>query len=415
MGDAKTLLARYSSVRRFTEHLAEPLEAEDYVIQSMPDASPAKWHLAHTSWFFESLVLARGLAGYRPFHPSYAYLFNSYYESLGARHPRSERGLLSRPTVGEIYAYRAHVDEHIATLLRSTPPPKLAATLTLGLHHEQQHQELLLTDLKHALGMNPLRPAYRAKIPSPSPIHAVAPLTFTPGPSGVQGLGAVDPGFSFDNERPRHRVFLEPYSLGDRLVTNQEYLAFIHDDGYQRPELWLSEGFTLVKTQSLEAPLYWQQDGGQWNTYTLWGMTPIDESAPVSHVSYFEADAYARWAKARLPTEAEWESVARGQPVEGNFVESDALRPLPGVGDGGPSQLFGDTWEWTQSAYAPYPGFMPLVGPAGEYNGKFMVNQQVLRGGSCVSSASHLRATYRNFFAPHCRWQFSGIRLAKDG
>lgn len=415
MGDAETLLARYSSVRRCTERLAEPLATEDYVLQSMPDASPAKWHLAHTSWFFEALVLARGVDGYRPFHPRYAYLFNSYYESLGPRHPRAERGRLSRPTVREIYAYRAHVDEHIATLLRSTPSPELTATLTLGLHHEQQHQELLLTDVKHALGMNPLYPAYRAKKPSPQASQPARPLSFTRGPSGLQELGAVDHGFSFDNERPRHRVLIEPYALADRLVTNQEYLAFMGDGGYRRPELWLSEGFALVHAQSLEAPLYWERDGERWSTYSLWGRIPLDEAAPVCHVSYFEADAYARWARGRLPTEAEWESVARTRPVEGNFLETDALHPLPSAERGCPAQLFGDAWEWTQSAYAPYPGFTPLAGPAGEYNGKFMVNQQVLRGGSCVSPKSHLRASYRNFFAPHCRWQFSGIRLAKDG
>ncbi|HLH25807.1 MAG TPA: ergothioneine biosynthesis protein EgtB [Chloroflexota bacterium] len=410
------LLQQYQKVRCFTERICEPLAAEDYVVQSMPDASPAKWHLAHTSWFFETFILSPTLPHYQPFHPMYCYLFNSYYNAVGERHARPQRGLLTRPTVGEIYQYRAHVDARMEEFLTAAAPERLAPIapiVELGLHHEQQHQELLLTDLKHALACNPLRPAYRESAPGPA--AEAPPLGWQAYPGGVGWLGFAGGGFAFDNELPRHRVFLEPFRLATRLVTNAEYLAFMADGGYRRPELWLSDGWNTVKAQGWDAPLYWEPRDGAWWVQTLAGPRPVAPAEPVCHVSYYEADAYARWAGARLPTEAEWEAAAADLPVAGNFVESERFHPAPAPAGGtGLQQMYGDVWEWTASAYSPYPGFRPTAGALGEYNGKFMCSQLVLRGGSCATPASHIRASYRNFFPPDARWQFSGIRLADD-
>lgn len=406
-------LARYADVRGATTRLVAPLAVEDWVVQSMPDASPAKWHLAHTSWFFEAMVLARS-PEHRPFHPRYGFLFNSYYEGLGERHARPARGLLSRPTVDEVRRYRAHVDERMSELFARGADAETNAMIELGLQHEQQHQELILTDIQHALGTQPLRPAYDARPRPAAPSADPGPLTFVRDPDGVRSVGATEDGFSFDNERPRHRVYLEPFTLASRLVTCGEYLAFMKDGGYSRPDLWLSEGWAFVRAESIEAPLYWERIDGDWQKYDLGGLARIDPHAPVCHVSHFEADAYARWAGARLPTEEEWESVAESYPVDGQFVEGGALRPSAAKPGSSVRQLFGETWQWTSSAYGAYPGFRPLEGPAHEYNGKFMCNQMVLRGGSCFTPRSHARATYRNFFPPSARWQMTGIRLARD-
>ena len=414
---AESMSSLYRSVRTATERLAEPLSPEDCAIQSMPDASPVKWHLAHTSWFFETFVLEPDLPGYRPFHPSFRMLFNSYYNSIGDKHPRPRRGLLSRPSLDEIRAYRAHVDAAMGGFFdRGTMPAGMSALIELGLNHEQQHQELILTDLLHLLSCNPLKPAY-------APMHQTALGASTGAPArewvsfrgGVVEIGHQGTAFSFDNETPRHRQFLNDFSFASRLVTNGEYLAFVDDGGYRRPELWLSEGWDWVAAGSIDSPLYWHRDGDGWLEFGLHGVVPMRTGAPVCHVNLFEADAYARWAGARLPSEAEWEVAARGRPVEGNFIDSGSLAPQPADTTGvAPAQLFGDVWEWTQSAYAPYPGYCPARGAIGEYNGKFMCNQYVLRGGSCISPRAHLRATYRNFFPAVARWQFAGIRLAHD-
>jgi ergothioneine biosynthesis protein EgtB len=405
---------RYQEVRRFTEQLCAPLAVEDYVVQSMPDVSPTKWHLAHTTWFFETFVLAE-LPDHRPFHPRYGYLFNSYYNAVGERHARPQRGLLTRPTVDEIFAYRAHVDSRMAHLLARGAeglPASLAAVVELGLHHEQQHQELLLTDIKHVLSCNPLLPAYREAPPGPT--ASAAELGWETYPEGVRWIGHEGDGFAFDNETPRHRVFVEGFQLATRLVTNAEYLAFIADGGYQRPELWLSDGWNTVQATGWQAPLYWEQDDGQWYVFTLAGLQPVTPAEPVCHVSYYEADAFARWAGARLPTEMEWEEASAGAPLDGNFVESGRLHPAPAPAAPGLRQMLGDVWEWTASPYVPYPGYRTMEGALGEYNGKFMCSQIVLRGGSCATSLAHIRPTYRNFFPPDARWQFSGIRLARD-
>jgi ergothioneine biosynthesis protein EgtB len=408
------LAARYRSVRHATEALCEPLTTEDYVIQSMPDASPAKWHLAHTTWFFETFVLTPHCTDCRPFHPQFAVLFNSYYNAVGPPWPRQERGLLSRPTVAEVFHYRAHVDEQMAALFESAAEKvlhRVADTIVLGLHHEQQHQELLLTDLKHALSANPLRPIYREAAPRPGKSPAREWHSF---PAGVVWLGHDGNGFAFDNESPRHRVFLDVFQLANRLVTNGEYLAFMEDGGYERPELWLSDGWATRQTQDWTAPLYWQHEADGWAAMTLSGLRRISADEPVCHVSYYEADAYARWACARLPTEAEWETAATN--VAGHFVEAAYYHPAaaPATDDRGPIyQLYGDVWQWTASPYVAYPGYVPLKGALGEYNGKFMCNQMVLRGASCATPHSHARRSYRNFFPPEARWQFSGIRLAR--
>ena len=409
------LSARLVTVRRFTEHLCRPLTIEDFVVQAMPDASPTRWHLAHTTWFFETFVLSRWEAGYQPLSADYQFLFNSYYNSVGEQFPRSQRGLLTRPTVAEVFAYRHAVDERMTKLLASREDADLAQVVELGIQHEQQHQELILTDIKYLLGCNPLAPVYRqsgATITpgSPEPAHWKA---FA---GGIVSIGHEGADFSFDNERPRHQVLLQPFKLHDRLVTAGEYLEFMQDGGYLRPELWLSLGWSTVREHAWHAPLYWVEREGQWCEFTLGGMRSVRPEVPVTHVSYFEADAYARWRGARLPTEVEWERAAAEVPIEGSFAESDHFHPgVSGDCREGLAQLYGEVWQWTQSPYTPYPGYAPPEGALGEYNGKFMCNQFVLRGGSCATPASHIRASYRNFFPPEARWQFSGIRLACDG
>ncbi len=404
--------ARYGAVRRRTEELASPLSPEDAQVQSMPDASPAKWHLAHTAWFFEEIVLARAEPRVPRFHPAYAHLFNSYYEAIGARQPRPERGLCSRPPLDEVLRYRAHVDGRMRSLLEGAPAEDLLDLVELGLAHEEQHQELLLTDVKHAFWSQPLRPAY-AQAPEASRSQA-APLAFVPRDGGVREIGAPQAGFAFDNERPRHRVLLEAHSLASRPVTAGEWLWFMQEGGYRRPELWLSDGWAAVARLGWRAPLYWFEDGGRWWQFTLGGVRTVDEAEPVAHVSYYEAEAYARFAGARLPSEAEWEAAAEDSPEEGTFADARRFHPAPAPGGGDLRQLLGDVWEWTRSAYGPYPGFKPLPGVLGEYNAKFMVGQLVLRGGSCVTPRGHVRPSYRNFFQPEARWQFSGVRLARD-
>jgi ergothioneine biosynthesis protein EgtB len=381
----------------------------------MPNCSPAKWHLAHTSWFFETFVLERVLPNYQAFHPQFRMLFNSYYKTVGEQHPRPQRGLLTRPTLAEVLDYRQHVDQGMEQLfaLAENLSPDIWNVVELGCHHEQQHQELLLTDIKHLFSCNPLAPAYHDDVPTQES-QPIA-LEWHSYAEGVQWIGASDEGFCFDNELPRHRVFLDAYALASRLVTCEEYVQFMEDGGYSRPELWLSDGWEAAQQQRWRAPLYWEQkEDLAWTIFTLSGRRALNLTETVSHVSYYEADAYARWAGARLPTEMEWEYAATQVPVSGNFVEAKWLHPLPATKPDMPlSQLFGDLWEWTQSSYSSYPGFVPQVGALGEYNGKFMCNQMVLRGGSCVTPQTHIRASYRNFFPPETRWQFSGIRLAR--
>ncbi len=406
------------NVRCATERLVEPLSPEDATAQSMPDASPAKWHLAHTTWFFETFVLEPRDGGFRPFEPAYRELFNSYYESVGPAYRRPHRGLITRPGLAEVSAYRAHVDATLVALLEAGDLDDTELTVVeLGLHHEQQHQELMLTDLLHLLAQNPQHPAYREDLDL-APHAAPEPLVWHPLEGGVHEVGHAGPGFAFDNEGPRHRVWLEDALLASRPITNGEYLAFMADGGYRRPELWLSDGWACVGERGWCAPLYWNAGEAGWRVHTLGGLRPLREDEPVTHLSAYEADAYARWAGARLPSEFEWEVAATGFPQKGNFLESERLHPAPapeGEPADGPRQLFGDTWEWTRSAYAPYPGYRPPEGALGEYNGKFMANQLVLRGGSCATPNSHIRATYRNFFYPDARWQFTGLRLARDG
>ncbi|HTU19730.1 MAG TPA: ergothioneine biosynthesis protein EgtB [Gemmataceae bacterium] len=413
-----TLASSYEETRSLTEQLCAPLAIEDYGVQSMPDASPAKWHLAHTAWFFETFVLADSDPSYRPFHPQFGYLFNSYYNSVGSYWPRSQRGLLARPTVAEVYRYRQHVDRAVLRLLHHEGPaltPLIRNRIVLGLNHEQQHQELLLTDLKHTFAGNPLRPSYRET--SPPLAGTATPLRWLRYPDGLCWIGHDGPGFAYDNETPRHRVFLAPFQLASRLVNCGEYRAFMDDDGYRRPELWLSEGWAECRAHDWQAPLYWERQDGAWHSMTLGGWQPVRDADPVCHVSYFEADAYTRWAGARLPTEFEWEIAAGQCPLIGTFLDEERLHPQPAADDAvnpGPAQMFGDVWQWTGSAYLAYPGYRPLPGALGEYNGKFMCNQMVLRGGSCATPRTHFRRSYRNFFPPHARWQFSGIRLAND-
>ncbi len=401
---------QYQQVRQVSEQICQPLAIEDYTIQSMPDVSPPKWHLAHTTWFFETFLLLPYLPGYIVFHPQFGYLFNSYYEAVGARHPRHQRGLLSRPTVAQVYDYRAHVDRAMIELLAILPEqPQLADLIRLGLHHEQQHQELLLTDIKHILALNPLHPIYRNDL-QPNLEPANSKFEWLEYPGGLYSIGHAGTEFAFDNESPRHQVYLQDYKLGNRLVTNSEYLEFIQAGGYQEAKYWLAEGWATVQAQQWQAPLYWELINQKWSVMTLGGLRGLDLQAPVCHVSFYEADAYATWKGQRLPTEAEWEIATVDLPLIGNFLDSDYLHPIPA--ENLHHQFFGDVWEWTQSAYLPYPGFQIADGAIGEYNGKFMCNQMVLRGGSCVTSIDHLRATYRNFFPPSTRWQFSGIRLA---
>ncbi|HEY0523997.1 MAG TPA: ergothioneine biosynthesis protein EgtB [Stellaceae bacterium] len=420
------LRSRFAEVRAATEALAAGLTPEDQTIQSMPDVSPTKWHLAHTSWFFETFLLGPHLPDYRPFHPAYGYLFNSYYEAVGERHPRPARGLLSRPSADEIGRYRHYVTGAMERLLDRADAATwsaIAPLLELGIHHEQQHQELVLMDIKHVFSVNPLLPAYRDAPPRPrlATAGAAAPLGWVDVAGGVREIGHGESGFAFDNEGPRHKVWTEPYRLADRLVTCGEYLAFIEDCGYRRPEFWLSDGWAAVQAGGWSAPLYWRaDDGGGWSIFTLAGERPLDPAEPVCHVSFYEADAYAKWAGCRLPTEAEWEvaAVEARVALDGNLADKGRLHPAAcaavKASGGGLRQMIGDAWEWTASAYAPYPGFRAPPGAVGEYNGKFMCSQMVLRGGAAVTPPGHIRTTYRNFFPPPARWAFSGVRLAKD-
>jgi ergothioneine biosynthesis protein EgtB len=410
----ETLRERFRATRALTLAIAAPLSDADATIQPMTEASPAKWHLAHTSWFFESFVLRDHVPDYRPFAPDWAFLFNSYYEGEGERHPRHRRGMLSRPALDEIRAYRAHVDAAVDDALAGLPAAA-RERIELGIQHEQQHQELMLTDILAAFAENPLHPALwerrtAAAAPALSPIGGLARA------GGIAEIGAPDSGFAFDSERPRHPVLLRRHELADRLVTNGEWLRFIAEGGYSKPGLWLSDGWDWVCAQGVRAPLYWIRRGDDWLRFGLDGLHPVDPAEPVCHVGYYEADAFARWAGARLPTEAEWEAAAAGlDPDGGNQLDAPgAVRPLPAPAGGGLRQMFGDVWEWTASAFAPYPGFRPEEGVVGEYNGKFMANQLVLRGGSCATPRGHMRASYRNFFYPHQRWQFCGLRLARD-
>lgn len=412
------LIDRFRQVRNFSTRLCQGLEPEDCVVQSMPDVSPAKWHLAHTTWFFETFVVKTWMSQYRPAIPEYAYLFNSYYNAAGDMHRRDLRGLISRPTVAETLRFRESIDRSVIQLLESADESLLSAiepVLTLGIHHEQQHQELLLTDIKHVFSQNPLCPTFRSRPEDPK-TNTVRPQKFIEFEEAIVDIGHDGTGFSYDNEGPRHPALISAFSLADRLITNGEYLEFVEAGGYSKPEFWLSLGWTTVNEQRWQAPLYWVKRGGAWWNFTLSGLRPLNEAEPVTHVSYFEADAYANWSGDRLATEFEWERAAVRQAIEGNFVDLEKFHPAPASGAGGSSlqQIFGDVWEWTRSAYLPYPGYRAAPGALGEYNGKFMCNQMVLRGGSCATSRSHIRRTYRNFFQPEKRWQFTGIRLARD-
>ncbi|HXX68014.1 MAG TPA: ergothioneine biosynthesis protein EgtB [Polyangiaceae bacterium] len=460
--DRDSVTALFNRVRRATEELAAPLSAEDMLVQSMPDASPTKWHLGHTTWFFEEFVLARFDPAHKFHDTRWRVLFNSYYRSVGPRHPRASRGVLSRPSLEQVRAWRSSIDAQMNDLLARADDETLSIVL-LGAHHEQQHQELILTDVKHALSCNELRPAYRPlperlsrpvfeaalrfaeapetprslapsdspprsrATPDPAPrsrprvdtppwsfgaVDRAAPLKWTSFDQRVIVAGHDGEGFAFDNERPQHRAIVGPFEIASRLVTNAEYLRFLDDGGYQREELWLSDGWAAAQAQGWTSPLYWEHTEGIWKRFGFHGVAKLDLEAPVSHVSFYEADAYARWAQARLPTEYEWETAVIARPIEGNFVESGLLDPAAAAP--GASQLFGDTWEWTASAYAAYPRFHPLQGALGEYNAKFMSGQMVLRGGSCLSPRDHIRPTYRNFFPPSARWQMNGVRLARD-
>jgi ergothioneine biosynthesis protein EgtB len=408
-----SLSERYSSIRQTSLQCCAPLTVEDHSLQAMPDASPAKWHLAHTTWFFETFLLSDHLPGYKALQPAFRNLFNSYYNAVGDRPLRALRHALSRPTLDEVHDYRAHVDEAMERLLRRDLPSDVLDLIVLGLNHEQQHQELILTDVKYGLAANPLRPAYRdggdtvtngSSVPSVLRWHSFS--------EGVYSIGFEGVGFGFDNERPRHNAYLSSFRLASRLVTNGEYMQFMRDDGYGTAVLWLSDGLDCVRANQLSAPLYWEMRDGQWWHYTLDGMRPVRANEPVCHVSYYEGDAFARWAGARLATEFEWEVASQSCATAGNFLESEVLHPQAARDGASLTQMFGDVWEWTASSYLPYPGFRPAAGAVGEYNGKFMCNQVVLRGGSCATPQSHIRRSYRNFFPPHARWQFMGIRLA---
>jgi ergothioneine biosynthesis protein EgtB len=401
------LRERFREIRDTTLQLTEPFSAEDQMLQSMSDCSPVKWHLAHTTWFFETFILTPQVPGYKPFDSRFKQLFNSYYKQLGSHPYRGARGLMSRPSLDEVHAYRAHVDEAMLRHLE-VPDENTAALIEVGLNHEQQHQELILTDIKNALWSMPLRPE---RSNQPRPVDNAAPAQWINFEGGIFEIGYAGSGFSFDNEGPRHEVLLRPFQLASRLVTNAEYLEFMNDGGYRRPELWLSDGSDTVCAQAWNSPLYWEAQDGNWFEFTYDGMRELDPAAPVCHVSYYEADAFAHWSKARLAREEEWE-VAAPAMVKGNLQESHKLHAERASG-AGLQQMFGDVWEWTSSPYVAYPGFAPAAGAIGEYNGKFMCNQFVLRGGSCATPASHIRASYRNFFPPHARWQFMGIRLAK--
>ncbi len=416
--DNVKLWENFAIVRNFSETLCKSLVTEDYVIQSMPDVSPTKWHLAHTTWFFETFILFKYLKDYKPINPKYSYLFNSYYIQAGERFIRGQRGLLSRPTVQEVYQYRKYVNDHIEKLLNNCDEKtlnELVSLIEIGNNHEQQHQELLLTDIKHVFSINPLYPVYADLL---SPIVNSAPkIEWAEFEEGIYEIGHSGNGFAYDNESPRHKQYLNPFCIASRLVTNKEYIEFIEDGGYKKAEMWLSDGWATVEKEEWDSPMYWIKQDGEWWHFTLTGKHKIDPTEPVCHVSHYEADAFARWTGARLPTETEWEVASEGLPLEGNFVDNGNFHPvaIPENSNGVKlKQMFGDVWEWTSSAYLPYPGYKTLPGALGEYNGKFMSNQMVLRGGSCATSKSHIRRTYRNFFPPCSRWQFMGIRLAKD-
>ncbi len=411
---APVLADRFLAARSLTVALAAPLSDADATVQSMDDASPAKWHLAHVTWFFETFVLRDHVAGYRAFDPRFAFLFNSYYEAEGARHARPRRGMLTRPTLAEILAWRGHVDEAVVAALPALPPAA-HELVELGIHHEQQHQELFVTDILHLLAQNPLDPAlWPAARPRPAAVPG--PIGWIEGRRGIVEVGFGGNGFGFDCEGPRHAALLHPHAIADRAATNAEWTAFIADGGYTRPELWLSDGWAWVQAEHVAAPLYWRHGPDGWTSFALDGRHPVRPAAPVTHVSYYEADAFARWAGARLPTEPEWEAAAAGlDPAQGNQLDgARAVRPQAASRSAARHQMFGDVWEWTGSAYLPYPGFRPAAGAVGEYNGKFMSGQFVLKGGSCATPRGHVRASYRNFFYPHQRWQFTGVRLAKD-
>jgi len=416
------LLQDYSNVRAVTTALAGPLSQEDACVQSMPDASPAKWHLAHTTWFFETFVLEKYEPCFSPFDAAFRVLFNSYYNGVGEQYPRPRRGMLTRPSLARVLDYRAQVDDRMRALLANRGDEReLNDLVVLGLNHEQQHQELLLTDVKHLFSLNPMHPAYneggnqagRNQAGRDAARPHAGPLEWIAFEDGVAEIGHAGSGFAFDNEMPRHPVLLRPFQIASRLVTNAEYLRFIEEGGYEQPSVWLSEGWNWIRDNGLSRPLYWFREEAEWREFTLAGARAIEPGLPVVHVSYFEADAYARWARARLPTEEEWEHAAGSCTVQGNFLGSGLLHPAPSSA-AGLQQMFGDAWEWTRSSYSPYPGFVQPEGAIGEYNGKFMVNQYVLRGGSCATPADHVRASYRNFFPTPARWQFSGIRLARD-
>jgi ergothioneine biosynthesis protein EgtB len=415
--DRNLLIERYKTVRNFFTTLCKPLKTEDYVIQSMPDVSPARWHLAHTSWFFEAFVLKNAVKHYKSLNPQYSYLFNSYYVQIGERFTRALRGLLSRPTVEEVYDYRNYVDKNIIDFLENCSEKELkeyGPVIEIGINHEQQHQELMLTDIKHVFSLNPLHPVYMDVYP---PIVDYIPeLSFRKNAGDVYEIGHTGNDFGYDNEFPRHKEYLNSFNIANRLVTNGEYIDFIEDGGYKKTELWLSDGFSYSERENWQAPMYWEKVDDEWWNFKLTGFHKVDLNEPVCHISFYEADAYARWAGYRLPTEAEWEVEAGNLPVEGNFVENANFHPVavPENYNVPFFQMYGDVWEWTMSPYTPYPGYKTLPGALGEYNGKFMSNQMVLRGGSCATPVSHIRKTYRNFFYPHSRWQFMGIRLAKD-
>ena len=411
---------RLRASRQLSLALAAPLSDEDQTVQPMDDASPTKWHLAHTTWFYESFILKPHLPDYREFSADFEYCFNSYYESKGERQPRGRRGLLTRPSAQQVRAYRAYVDEALTQLFTrgfvDEGPDPLAVLIELGINHEQQHQELLLTDILSLFAAQPLRPAYRDPIPKLEPVEATAAAEYIRFEGGIRAIGYDGAGFSYDNEGPRHEVLLYPFRLANRCVTNGEWLAFIEAGGYREPLVWLADGWAAVKAHDWQAPGYWEERDGAWHQMTLEGLLPVDPRAPVTHISYYEANAFAHWAGKRLPTEFEWETASAGCSLAGNDLSTNALRPRPAstASDGRLAQMFGDVWEWTSSAYLPYPGYRPPSGAVGEYNGKFMVSQNVLRGGSCATPPGHIRASYRNFFFPHQRWQFTGLRLAED-
>ena len=402
----------FRRTRARSTDLTRDLTPEDMTVQSMEDASPTKWHLAHTTWFFEQFILREKAGDYVSPDDRFAYLFNSYYVQAGPRHARSQRGLITRPGVEDVLSYRAHVEQAMERLLQSDQADDaLAEMVVLGCHHEMQHQELLVTDLLHALSFNPLLPAIRK--PEPMPTVAATPMGWTDHDGGIHRIGHEGDDFAYDCEQPRHEVLLRPYRLADRPVSNGEWIEFMQDGGYETPQLWLMEGWAAVQREGWDSPLYWWQQDGEWWTFQTRGAQPVNLAAPVAHVSYYEAEAYARWAGKRLPTEAEWEVAAQDAPIKGNFMDDGPLRPLPRR-DAGDRQLYGDVWEWTQSPFTPYPGFRPPEGALGEYNGKFMINQMVLRGGACTTPREQMRASYRTFFHPDKRWQMTGLRLADD-